>query len=64
MPSRIHSVTQAWITGLLSNDERFTPFVELSLDASQMDLSQFGLKSYQTFVFILTASALMMMMMI
>lgn len=44
MPSRNHSFTQARITGLLSNDERFSPFVELSLDASQMDLSQFGLK--------------------
>ncbi|EDN69149.1 protein containing DUF820 [Beggiatoa sp. PS] len=44
MPSRNHSFTQARITSLLSNDERFTPFVELSLDASQTDLTQFGLK--------------------
>lgn len=44
MPSRNHSFTQARITGLLSNDDRFSPFVELSLDASQMDLSQFGLQ--------------------
>ncbi len=44
MPSRNHSFTQARITNLLSNEERFTPFVELSLDASQIDLSQFGLK--------------------
>ncbi|MDM8561423.1 Uma2 family endonuclease [Candidatus Parabeggiatoa sp. HSG14] len=44
MPSRNHSFTQARITSLLSNDERFTPFVELSLDVSQTDLTQFGLK--------------------
>jgi len=30
---------------LLFNDKRFKPFIELSLDASQMDLSQFGLKT-------------------
>jgi len=44
MPSRNHSFTQARLTSLLSNDERFTPFIELSLDASQTDLTQFGLK--------------------
>ncbi|RKZ49044.1 MAG: hypothetical protein DRR08_31285 [Candidatus Parabeggiatoa sp. nov. 2] len=44
MPSRNHSFTQARITCLFSNDERFSPFVELSLDVSQMELSQFGLK--------------------
>jgi Uma2 family endonuclease len=44
MPSRNHSFTQAQITGLLASEERFTPFVELSLDASQIDLTQFGLK--------------------
>ena len=44
MPSRNHSFTQARLTSLLANDERFTPFIELSLDASQMDLTQFGLK--------------------
>ncbi len=44
MPSRNHSFTQAQITGLFSNDERFSTFVELSLDATQIDLSQFGLK--------------------
>jgi len=38
-----HSFTQARITALLSQDKRFTTFVELSLDASAVDLSQFGL---------------------
>ncbi len=45
MPSINHSFIQAQITGLFFNNERFTPFVELSLDASQVDLSQFGLKA-------------------
>ncbi|OQY51398.1 MAG: hypothetical protein DRR08_11470 [Candidatus Parabeggiatoa sp. nov. 2] len=45
MPSRNHSFVQTRIASLLFNDERFTPFVELSLDASQIDLSQFGLKA-------------------
>jgi Uma2 family endonuclease len=45
MPSKKHSLAQTNITGLLYNDKRFTPFVELSLDASSIDLSQFGLKA-------------------
>jgi len=45
MPSKKHSRAQTNITGLLYNDERFTTFVELSLDASSIDLSQFGLKA-------------------
>jgi Uma2 family endonuclease len=40
-----HSIVQAKMAGMLLNDERFTPAVELSLDASQIDLSQFGLKT-------------------
>jgi len=45
MGSLNHSIVQAQITGLLYPDERFRVMVELSLDASQIDLSQFGLKS-------------------
>jgi Uma2 family endonuclease len=45
MPSINHSFIQGQITGLFFNNEKFTPFVELSLDASQVDLSQFGLKA-------------------
>jgi Uma2 family endonuclease len=45
MGSINHSLIQAKITGLLLNDERFTPAIELSLDISQIDLSQFGLKA-------------------
>ena len=45
MGSLNHSIVQARLTGLLFNDERFTPAVELSLDVSQIDLSQFGLKT-------------------
>ncbi len=40
-----HSIVQTQIAGLLLNDDRFKPIVELSLDASQKDLSQFGLKA-------------------
>jgi Uma2 family endonuclease len=40
-----HSIVQAQITCLLYPDERFRVMVELSLDASQIDLSQFGLKA-------------------
>jgi Uma2 family endonuclease len=40
-----HSIAQARLTGLLSNDERFTLAVELSLDISQIDMSQFGIKA-------------------
>ncbi len=45
MGSLNHSIVQAQITGLLYPDERFRIMVELSLDASQIDLSQFGLKT-------------------
>jgi Uma2 family endonuclease len=45
MPSKKHSTVQTNITGLLFNDEKFKPFIELSLDASQIDLTQFGLKT-------------------
>lgn len=45
MPSKKHSMAQTNLTGLFYNDERFTTFVELSLDASAIDLSQFGLKN-------------------
>ncbi len=45
MGSLNHSFTQARITALLSGNEKFTTFVKLSLDVSQTDLSQFGLKS-------------------
>ncbi|HDN26940.1 MAG TPA: Uma2 family endonuclease [Thioploca sp.] len=45
MGSLNHSIVQAQITGLLYPDERFRVMVELSLDASQIDLSQFGLKT-------------------
>lgn len=33
-----HSFVQARIPALLFNDDRFSVFIELSLDASQMDL--------------------------
>lgn len=42
VPSRNHSFIQARITSLLAQDQRFTPFVELSLEVNQ-DLTQFGL---------------------
>ncbi len=45
MPSKKHSMAQTNLTGLLYNDERFTTFVELSLDATSIDLSQFDLKN-------------------
>lgn len=44
MGSINHSIVQAKITGMLLNDDRFTPAIELSLDVSQIDLSQFKLK--------------------
>ena len=40
-----HSIVQTQIAGLLLNDDRFKTMVELSLDTSQIDLSQFGLKA-------------------
>jgi len=45
MPSKKHSMTQTSLTVLFGNDERFSTFVELSLDASTIDLSQFDLKA-------------------
>ncbi|EDN69545.1 conserved hypothetical protein [Beggiatoa sp. PS] len=45
MGSVNHSIAQARITTLLGSDERFEVMIELSLDASQIDLSQFGLKT-------------------
>ena len=45
MPSTNHSYVQTQITLALAENKKFTPFVELSLDASQIDLSQFGLKT-------------------
>jgi len=45
MGSVIHSATQAKLAGLLLNEDKFSVFTELSLDATQIDLSQFGLKS-------------------
>ena len=45
MPSVNHSFLQGQLTGLFFIDDRFTPFVELSLDASQVDLSTFALKA-------------------
>ena len=45
MPSRKHSFAMGRITGLLFNDERFTIMPELSLDASQIDLSPFDIKT-------------------
>jgi len=40
-----HSMAQTKLTSLLDNDERFVTFVELSLDASAIDLSKFNLKA-------------------
>ncbi|HDN26754.1 MAG TPA: Uma2 family endonuclease [Thioploca sp.] len=45
MGSVNHSLAQSQLTALLSNDKRFRTMIELSLDASQIDLSQFGLKA-------------------
>jgi Uma2 family endonuclease len=45
MGSLNHSIVQTQIAGLLLNDKRFRVMVELSLDVSQIDLSQFGLKT-------------------
>jgi len=45
MGSLYHSTTQARITTLLGSCERFQVMVELSLDASQIDLNQFGVKA-------------------
>ncbi len=45
MPSKKHSTAQTNIIGLLFNDKRFKLFIELSLDASKIDLTQFELKT-------------------
>jgi Uma2 family endonuclease len=45
MPSKKHSRAQTNLTVLFGNDNRFSTFVELSLDATSIDLSQFGLKA-------------------
>jgi Uma2 family endonuclease len=45
MGSRNHSLAQARLTGLLFNDKRFSVFVELSLELSQLDMSQFDIKA-------------------
>ncbi|EDN65533.1 protein containing DUF820 [Beggiatoa sp. PS] len=45
MPSKNHSLITGRITGLLFNDERFAVMPELSLDTSQIELSQFNLKA-------------------
>jgi Uma2 family endonuclease len=45
MPSIKHSLVQTNIAGTLFSDERFTTFIELSLDTTSIDLSQFGLKA-------------------
>ena len=45
MPSRNHSFLMGRITGLLFNEERFTVMPGLSLDTSQVDLSQFDIKA-------------------
>jgi len=50
MPSKRHSLAQTNLTILLGNDERFSTFVELSLDTSSLDLSQFGLKNQDEMV--------------
>jgi Uma2 family endonuclease len=44
-PSKRHSLTQTNITILLGNDERFSIFVELSLDSSAIDLNPYGIKN-------------------
>ncbi|OQY56503.1 MAG: hypothetical protein B6247_03720 [Candidatus Parabeggiatoa sp. nov. 2] len=45
MGSVNHSIAQTRTSTLLSSDERFEVLVELSLDASQIDLKRFGLKT-------------------
>ena len=45
MGSLYHSATQTHLANLLFNDDRFVVLVELSLDAGQIDLSPFGLKT-------------------
>ncbi|OAD22640.1 hypothetical protein THIOM_001544, partial [Candidatus Thiomargarita nelsonii] len=45
MGSVNHSLAQAKLTCLLGADERFTVMTELSLDISQHDFSQYGIKA-------------------
>jgi len=45
MGSLNHGLAQGQIVTLLSNEERFTVIPELSLDASEIDLSKFSLKA-------------------
>ncbi|RKZ54737.1 MAG: Uma2 family endonuclease [Candidatus Parabeggiatoa sp. nov. 2] len=45
MPSLRHSGVQTNLTVLLGSEEKFETFVELSLDASEIDLSRFKLKA-------------------
>jgi Uma2 family endonuclease len=45
MGSINHSLTQAKLTSLLDDDERFTVLTELSLDISQYDFSKYGIKA-------------------
>ncbi|EDN66149.1 hypothetical protein BGP_1758 [Beggiatoa sp. PS] len=49
MGSINHSIAQVRIASLLNNDERFTVMTELSLDISQQDFSQYGLKAKEEF---------------
>jgi len=45
MGSINHSIAQVRIASLLNNDARFTVMTELSLDISQHDFSQYGIKA-------------------
>ncbi len=45
VPSKNHSLAVGRLSGLLFLDERFTVMPELSLDMTQIDLSQYGLKA-------------------
>lgn len=45
-----HSLAQTKLTSLLDKDDRFVTFVELSLDASVIDLSPFNLKTKEELV--------------
>jgi len=45
MGSLNHSIAQGRISGLLFNDGRFTVMPELSLDISEIDPNQFGIKA-------------------
>ncbi|MDM8557765.1 Uma2 family endonuclease [Candidatus Parabeggiatoa sp. HSG14] len=50
MGSLSHGIAQANMTTLLANDNRFRVITELSLDVSQIDLSQFGLKAKEELI--------------